>query len=77
MNVGAQRRGQSRVAERTMFTRDILFGMNIVSLTGFVIMAFSISLRRMTKAGAPLCFSLMGVGTALVFLGLYAGSMSN
>jgi len=48
-----------------------------VSLAGFVIMAFSISLRRMTKAGAPLCISLMGVGTALVFIGIYAGSMSN
>jgi hypothetical protein len=32
----------------------------------------------MANAGAPLCFGLMGVGTALVFAGLYAaGSLGN
>ena len=55
-----------------MLTRDILFGMNILSLAGFVVMGLSLSLRRMAKASAPLCIGLMCVGTALVFIGLYA-----
>jgi hypothetical protein len=36
-----------------MFTKDILFGMNILSLAGFVVMGLSPSLRRMAQAGAP------------------------
>ena len=55
-----------------MLTKDILYGMNILSLTGFVVMGLTLSLRRMTNAGAPLCIGLMCVGTALVFIGLYA-----
>jgi hypothetical protein len=55
-----------------VLTKDIFYGMNILSLTGFVVMGLTLSLRRMTKAGAPLCIGLMCVGTALVFIGLYA-----
>jgi hypothetical protein len=55
-----------------MLTKDILYGMNILSLTGFVVMGLTVSLRRMASAGAPLCVGLMCVGTALVFIGLYA-----
>jgi hypothetical protein len=55
-----------------MLTKDILYGMNILSLTGFVVMGLTLSLRRMANAGAPLCIGLMCVGTALVFIGLYA-----
>ncbi len=58
-----------------MFTRDILFGMNILSLAGFAVMGLSLTLNRMAKAGAPLCIGLMCAGTALVFLGLYAGRL--
>ena len=32
--------------ERTMFTKDILFGMNILSLAGFAVMGLSLTLRR-------------------------------
>lgn len=60
-----------------MLTKDVLFGMNILSLTGFIVMGLSLSLRRMAKAGAPLCIGLMCIGTALVFIGLYAGGWSN
>jgi hypothetical protein len=63
--------------ERTMFTTDILFGMSILSLAGFAVMGLSLTLRRMAQASAPLCIGLMCVGTALVFLGLYAGGRSN
>ena len=60
-----------------MFTKDILFGMNIVSLAGFAMMGLSLTLRRMAQAGAPLCIGLMCAGTALVFLGLYLRGWSN
>jgi hypothetical protein len=56
-----------------VLTKDILYGMNILSLTGFVVMGLTLSLRRMANASAPLCIGLMCVGTALVFIGLYAG----
>jgi hypothetical protein len=55
-----------------VLTKDILYGMNILSLTGFVVMGLTLSLRRMANAGTPLCIGLMCVGTALVFIGLYA-----
>jgi hypothetical protein len=55
-----------------MLTRDIFYGMNILTLAGFVIMGLSLSLRRMAQAGTALCIGLMGVGTVLVFVGLYA-----
>jgi len=61
-----------------MFTKDILFGMNILSLAGFVVMGLSLSLRRMVQAGAPVCIGLMCVGTAWCFSGfiLAAGQTS-
>ena len=59
-----------------MLTKDIFFGMNIVTLVGFLVMGLSVTLRRTATAGAPLCIGLMCAGTALVFLGLYAGGGS-
>ncbi len=60
-----------------MFTKDILYGMNLLTLAGFALMGLSITLRRMAKAGAPLSFGLMGTGTALVLVGLYADRLLN
>jgi hypothetical protein len=57
-----------------VFTRDILFGINILSLAGFLIMGLSLTLRRTGNASVPLSIGLMSVGTALVFFGLFAGS---
>ena len=54
-----------------MFTKEILYGMNILSLAGFALMGIGLTLNRQQKVGAPIAFTLMGVGTALVFLGLY------
>jgi hypothetical protein len=42
-----------------VLTKDIFYGMNILSLPGFVVMGLTLSLRRMTNAGAPLCIGLM------------------
>src|ERR1700730_2174399 len=58
-----------------MFTKNILFGMNILTLTGFVVMGLSLTLHRRAAAGRPLSIGLMCAGTALVFLGLYAGGV--
>jgi len=59
-----------------MFTKDILFGMNILTLAGFVVMGLTLTLNRMGQARKPLSVGLMVAGTVLVFLGLYAGAWS-
>jgi hypothetical protein len=56
-----------------VLTRDILFGMNILSLAGFVVMGLTLTLNRMGQAGKGLSIGLMTAGTALVLLGLHAG----
>jgi hypothetical protein len=58
-----------------MLTQDILFGMNILTLAGFVVVGLSLTLHRMAAAGRPLSDGLMCAGTALAFIGLYAGSL--
>ena len=57
-----------------MLIKDILFGMNILTLAGFLVMGLTLTLNRMGQAGKALSIGLMAAGTALVFLGLYAGS---
>ena len=52
-------------------TRDILFGLNLVTLVGFVLMGLGLTQSRQGRARAPAAFALMGVGTALVFAGIY------
>ena len=54
-----------------MFTREVVFGLNLVSLGGFVVMAFAYYLTRSKQARPPIAFALMAIGTALVFAGLY------
>ena len=60
-----------------MLTKDILFGMNLLSLAAFLVMGLSLTLHRTGNAGAPLSIGLMCAGTALVFLGLFASNSSN
>lgn len=60
-----------------MLTKDILFGMNVLSLGGFLVMGLSLTLHRTRNAGVPLSIGLMCAGTALVFFGLFAGGSSN
>jgi hypothetical protein len=55
-----------------MLTKDILLGMNFLTLVGLLMTGFGLTLRRTARAGLPLCLSVMGVGTALVLAGLYA-----
>jgi len=59
-----------------VLTKNILFGMNILTLAGFVVMGLTLTLNRMGQARKPLSVGLMVAGTVLVFLGLYAGAWS-
>jgi hypothetical protein len=54
-----------------MLTKDILFGFNILTLGGFLLMGIALHPIRTSKGRAPLCFALMLAGTALVTGGLF------
>lgn len=54
-----------------MLTRELLFGLNIISLAGFALMGIVMTLTRQRRLRFPVALSLMGIGTALLFLGLY------
>lgn len=56
-----------------MLTRDIGFGRERPD-PGWA--AFGLTLRRVGRAGLPLCIGVMGVGTAMVLAGLYANGWS-
>ena len=58
-------------------TKDILFGMNALTLVGFLVMGLSLTLHRTGNAGIPLSIGLMCAGTALVFYGLFSAGSSN
>ena len=60
-----------------MLTRDIFYGMNLLTLAGFVVMGITLTLNRTGQTGKLLSFGLMAVGTALVLGGLYANGWSN
>ena len=55
-----------------MLTKDILFGMNILSLVGFALMFSGLNLSRTQQIRPLYAYILMGAGTLLVFGGLYA-----
>jgi hypothetical protein len=52
-------------------TKNLSFGLNLISLAGFFVMGIGLTLSRQQRIGAPIAFGLMGVGTALLFLGIY------
>ena len=52
-------------------TKDIFQGLNLLTLIGFVAMGIGLNQSRQGRARAPVAFALMGLGTVLVFLGLY------
>ena len=57
-----------------MLTKDILSGMNVLTLAGFLVMGLSLTLHRTGNVGVTLSVGMMCAGTALVFFGLFAGS---
>jgi len=70
--LAARKRGAAEEEAMGALLRENILGINILTLAGFVVMGFGLTLRRMGRAGTPLCLGLMSVGTGLVFLGLYA-----
>ncbi len=59
-----------------MLTKEIISDFNLLSLAGFLIMGIILVLSRSGRAGKALSIGLMSAGTALVFIGLYAGGGS-
>ena len=57
--------------------KESVFGLNILSLVGFVVMGLGLTLRRMGQARLPASMALMAAGTVLVLLGLYADRLPN
>jgi hypothetical protein len=57
-----------------MLTKEILFGFDILTLAGFVLMGIGLTLNRQRKVRVSIAVALMGAGTALVFLGLYVAA---
>jgi len=47
------------------------FGMNLLSVVGFVLMGVGLTLNRQKKIGVAIAFALMAAGTVLVFVGIY------
>jgi hypothetical protein len=56
---------------RDLLTRDIFHGLNLLILVGFVAMGVGLNQGRQGRARAPVAFALMGIGTLLVFAGVY------
>lgn len=57
-----------------MLTKAILYGMNILTLAGFLLMGIGLTLQRHKTLGTPVILALMGMGTALVFFGIYVAA---
>ena len=57
-----------------MLAKEILYGLNILTLVGFVLMGIGLTLNRQQKVRVPVAFALMGAGTVLVFLGIYVAT---
>ena len=54
-----------------VFTRDVFHGLNLLVVLGFVAMGIGLNQSRQGRTRAPVAFVMMGIGTVLVFAGLY------
>ena len=54
-----------------MLTKDLLFGMNALSLSGFVVMFFALNLSRRPDVAKVWSVLVMSAGTILLLAGLY------
>jgi hypothetical protein len=52
-------------------THEVFQGLNLLTLIGFVAMGIGLNQSRQGRARAPIAIALMGIGTILVFAGLY------
>lgn len=56
---------------KDLLTHDVFRGLNLLVVLGFVAMGIGLNQSRQGRARIPLAFALMGLGTILVFAGLY------
>jgi hypothetical protein len=56
---------------RDLLTRDLFHGLNLLILVGFVAMGIGLNQGRQGRSRVPIAFAMMGIGTVLVFVGLY------
>ena len=56
---------------------NILHGLNLLTIIGFVLMGIGLNQSRQGRRRAPVAFASMGIGTALVFAGLYLSHTAN
>ena len=54
-----------------LLAQNILHGLNLLTILGFVAMGIGLNQSRQGRSRAPVAFALMGLGTGLVFLGMY------
>ena len=54
-----------------MLTKDLLFGMNALSLAGFAVMFVALNLARRPDLSRIWSIALMSAGTVLLLVGLY------
>jgi hypothetical protein len=52
-------------------TKPIFAGISLLTLAGFALMGIGLSLGRQKRVGVPAAYALMGMGTVLVFAGIY------
>jgi len=59
-----------------LLAQNLVAGLNLLTLFGFVAMGIGLSQSRQGRARAPVAFALMGVGTVLVICGMYFGHVA-
>ena len=59
-----------------LLAQNIIQGLNLLTIFGFVAMGIGLNRSRQGRAGAPVAFAMMGIGTVLVFIGLYIAHTS-
>jgi hypothetical protein len=57
----------------TLLVQNILYGLNLLTIIGFVLMGIGINQSRQGRARAPAAFALMTAGTVCVIAGMYFG----
>jgi hypothetical protein len=57
----------------TLLAQNILHGLNLLTIIGFVLMGIGLNQSRQGRAKAPVAFALMTVGTICVVAGMYFG----
>lgn len=56
-----------------LLAQNILHGLNLLTILGFVLMGIGLNQSRQGRARAPVAFAFMIAGTVLVFCGMYFG----